>query len=355
MAGELDLERLLAPVSPDAPSGSELGYSPAFAILREAAEARLEITQQDGKDLQAPRPRDFKKIRRDALDLLKTGRDLRVLIVLAEALAVTDGPAGFAAGLTLIRRSLQEHWDTLHPSLDLDETKPADQAALRLNALRSLAAQDDMLPELGRLRLLDVPGLGGVSLRDWDLASGRSSPFAYETKPELSAVEIVLKAAAPEAVLASIDALATADAEVAAIDSLLAEQIGDVGALPDLAPLTATIGRMRSLLQQYAPAAAADKGGGQMEASMAPVGSPAEQAGVREATGALPSRLDNREDVLRALDLVVDYYHRREPGSAVPLLIERARRMVPMSFMEAIGDLAPDAVNRLKDLLAPPP
>ena len=46
-----------------------------------------------------------------------------------------------------------------------------------------------------------------MSLRDWDLASGRSSPFAYETKPELSAVEIVLKAAAPEAVLASLAAL----------------------------------------------------------------------------------------------------------------------------------------------------
>ena len=69
---------------------------------------------------------------------------------------------------------------------------------------------------------------------------------------------------------------------------------------------------------------------------------------------ALSARLDNRDDVLKALDLVVDYYRRREPGSPVPLLIERARRMVPMTFMEAIGDLAPDALNRLKDLLAPP-
>ena len=46
---------------------------------------------------------------------------------------------------------------------------------------------------------------------------------------------------------------------------------------------------------------------------------------------------------MRALELVIDYYRRREPGSAVPLLVERARRMVPMTFMEAIGDLAPDA------------
>jgi hypothetical protein len=28
--------------------------------------------------------------------------------------------------------------------------------------------------------------------------------------------------------------------------------------------------------------------------------------------------------------------------------------MVPMTFMEAIGDLAPDAVARIQDLLGPP-
>ena len=70
--------------------------------------------------------------------------------------------------------------------------------------------------------------------------------------------------------------------------------------------------------------------------------------------GRLPARLDSREDVLRALELVIDYYRRREPGSAVPLLVERARRMVPMTFMEAIGDLAPDALTRVQDLLGPP-
>src|SRR5262249_13027317 len=156
-----------------------------------------------------------------------TGRDLRVLVLLSEALAVTDGPGGLAVGLALIRRSLEEHWDTLHPALDREETRPADQAALRLNALRSLAAQDDMVPELGLLKLLEVTGLGGVSLRDWDLASGRSSPFAYETKPELSSMEVVLKAATPDAVLANITALAAAEGEVAAIDKVLTKQIDD--------------------------------------------------------------------------------------------------------------------------------
>src|SRR5215212_5484420 len=182
MAAEIDLNQLLAPIAPDASSGRDLRYERSFEALLESADPTpVETPLPNGGKTMSPPQRDFKKIRRDALDLLRIGRDLRALVVFAEALAVTDGPAGLAAGLTLIRRSLQEHWHTLHPSLDLDETKPADQAALRLNALRSLAAPDDMLPELGRIRLLEVAGLGGVSLRDWELASGRGSPFAYET------------------------------------------------------------------------------------------------------------------------------------------------------------------------------
>ena len=119
--------------------------------------------------------------------------------------------------------------------------------------------------------------MGGVSLRDWDLATGRSSPFAYETKPELSSVEIVLKAAAPDALQANLAALVAAESEVAAIDKLLEERIVEVGALPNLAPLTATIGRMRALLQQYAAAGAADLDVGEAEASMAPAGFPPPQ------------------------------------------------------------------------------
>ena len=355
MAVELDLDRLLVPITPDAPSGSDLGFSPGYALLRESAEAGMEFVMLNGKEVQLPRQRDFRKIRRDALELLKSGRDLRVLVVLAEALAVTDGPDGLAAGLTLVRRSLEEHWPTLHPALDLEERQPADQAALRLNALKSLAAEADMLPELGRLKLLEVPGLGGAGLRDWELASGRSNPYAYETKPELSSVEVVLKAAPPEAINARLAAMTAAAGEVAAIDRVLADKIDDVGSLPDLGPLAAMIGRMRALLQQFAPAAPAEPDADEAEASMAAVDSPSVPTPAEGRTGTLPGRLDNRDDVLKALDLVIDYYRRREPGSPVPLLIERARRMVPMTFMEAIGDLAPDALNRLKDLLAPPP
>ena len=172
------------------------------------------------------------------------------------------------------------------------------------------------------------------------MAAAARSPT--RPSPSSRAVEIVLKAAAPEAVLASIAALDAADAEVAAIDELLAEhdwrcrRVAGPGAAdghdrPDARLLQHTHRPPRRPERRPEEAAWRRR---RFLRSPAAVGEPA---------GALPARLDSREDVLRALDLVIDYYRRREPGSAVPLLIERARRMVPMTFMEAIGDLAPDA------------
>ena len=352
MAIDLDLERLLAPIEAGAPSGRNLRYDPAFEALRTAADATpVERTLEDGRKVMAPPQRDFGKIRRDALALLRVGRDLRVQTLLAEALAASEGPAGIAAGLALIRRSLAEHWDSVHPSLDASETQPADQAALRLNALRSLAAPDDMLLELGRMRLLEVPGLGALSYRGWELATGRSTPAPYETKPEPGSLEVVLKAAAPELVAERVAALDAAAGEVRAIDALLAARIEDAGALPNLGPLAALIERMRGLLDAHAPTPAPSgetvPGDGPPDPGGPPPAAPVATAAV------LPGRFERREEVVRALDLAIDYYRRHEPGSPVPLLLERAKRMARMDFLSMMGELAPDALERLKDLLGP--
>ena len=305
----------------------------------------------------APPQRDFKKIRRDALDLLKTGRDLRVLVLLAEALAATDGPS---RSRSRARARPPQPGRTLgdNPSgLDLGRIAPADQAALRLNALRALVAQDDMLPELGRMRIVEAAGVGQgeparcgprqwpeqpIRLRDQARAGRRSR--SCSRAPRLMRFRRTL---------AALDAAA---ARWRAIDELLDARIGDVGALPDLGAADRHDRRMRAIWRRNAATAAPESElPARRHGEYAPtVSGAAPAAGRGRLPAALPARLDSRDEVLRALELVVDYYRRREPGSAVPLLVERARRMVPMTFMEAIGDLAPDALARVQDLLGPP-
>ncbi len=60
----------------------------------------------------------------------------------------------------------------------------------------------------------------------------------------------------------------------------------------------------------------------------------------------LDGRIVTREDAIKALDRVCEYYERNEPSSPLPLLIRRAQRLASKSFLDIIRDLAPDAVSQ---------
>ena len=51
---------------------------------------------------------------------------------------------------------------------------------------------------------------------------------------------------------------------------------------------------------------------------------------------------------MRRLDELCDYYTRNEPSSPVPLLLRRAQRLVGMSFMDLLKDLAPGGISELQ-------
>jgi len=58
--------------------------------------------------------------------------------------------------------------------------------------------------------------------------------------------------------------------------------------------------------------------------------------------------IQSRDDVIRALGLICDYYRNHEPSSPVPLILQRAERLVNKDFMEIVTDLTPDAVTQLQ-------
>lgn len=62
-------------------------------------------------------------------------------------------------------------------------------------------------------------------------------------------------------------------------------------------------------------------------------------------SGGGSGEIRNRSDVLATLDRICDYYARAEPSSPVPMLLQRARRLVNKDFMAIIRDLTPSAVS----------
>jgi type VI secretion system protein ImpA len=74
---------------------------------------------------------------------------------------------------------------------------------------------------------------------------------------------------------------------------------------------------------------------------------PVEGSAMAVPNGAL-GPATTREDVVRALNFVLEYYRANEPSSPVPLLVGRAKRLVTMSFLEAMKDLAPGGLKELQ-------
>jgi len=64
----------------------------------------------------------------------------------------------------------------------------------------------------------------------------------------------------------------------------------------------------------------------------------------RPFTGVIRSR----EEAVRALEAVADYFVKNEPSSPVPLICNRAKGLVSRGFLEVLEDIAPEAVKQAR-------
>ena len=64
----------------------------------------------------------------------------------------------------------------------------------------------------------------------------------------------------------------------------------------------------------------------------------------------LTGDISSRDDVVRILDKICEYFRRNEPSSPVPLLLQRAKRLVAKDFMDILKDLTPDAVAKMETI-----
>ena len=321
----IDIPALLQPIDPTSPCGPDLEYSPAYLEAARALEGSPDV-QYGSMHLAATEP-DWKRVRTATLDLLSETRDLRLAVWLTRALVALHGAAAVADGLTLIEGLFARYWDDLHPQLDADDDH--DPTA-RINTLLSLDDAASFVRELRSALLIDSPRYGRVCLVDLERAAGD----AGEGAPALdqATIDAAFADAPIEAVAATGDALENALSSLARIDAGLNERIGHRRSV-SLRSLEQTLVRAsRAVRAQRArhPAQAV-----QERDALAPAAS---------NTGGLPNdpdRIAGRDDVFRLLDRLCHYYALAEPSSPVPMLLQRARRLVGMGFVDLVADLTP--------------
>ena len=347
----LDVEKWLEPVSDDEPGGSDLEYNPDFQALERLATGKPE--QQIGSTIVPAEPPDWRAVRGKAMELLERTRDLRVALVLTRALLAVEGLPGFADGLRYLHGLLERHWEHVHPQLDPDDY---NDPTTRVNIIAGLVAadSDDVLGLLRQAALARSRSFGVATLRDWLIHSGASSGTPVLTAETFDAV---FREVAAEELQAAADSAHAAFDLASAIERRLTEQVGSGNAV-DLSPLRTALKPCVQLLDERL----AQRGlGAVAETEALPVAGegPAEAGGSAAAgagaSGFVAGRISTRDDVLKALEAVCDYYTRHEPSSPVPILMERARRLVTMSFVDIMRNIAPDSLAQIDVLRGPDP
>jgi len=335
----LDIDALLQGISPEAPCGEDLEYDPAFIAVEQKAKGTPE--KQIGDRIEPPQPPNWKEVRGDVLELLGRTLDLRLLLELIRANLALDGVAGLKEGTALLRAALEAYWDGLHPRLDPDDD---NDPTARVNILEGLCDADSVLRMLFNAPLVESRVLGRFSLRDMQIAAGKLSPPAEGEAPPLATIQAAFSDVEPERLQETQAALDACLDNAEAIERLVGEQVG-VGNAPNLGPFRAMLKEALHILDEQM----ARRGLAEVETEE--IGDEASPAADRVGAAPQPQGhvggVNNRQDVMRLLDLICEYYAKSEPSSPVPLLMRRAKRLVPMDFMEIMNDLAPDGLNQV--------
>jgi type VI secretion system protein ImpA len=354
------VDYLLRDISPDQPCGPAIeSDNDMYALFLELERAaKSDPPRWDGMNEIPGRQADWADVEKRSCDILvgtdgiSGSKDLRVAVYLARARLHLAGLVGLAEGLHLVRELLEARWESVHPLLRIEEGE--SDASDRTNALASLGAE--LVGEVQRTPMITVPVLGSVTWRDVEVAkSGAKSKGPSDIRTVTAAqIEGVFaecnkkgRESAREQLLSSWRGACAARDDLLAISALLKARDGLDG--EQLLPLQHLLTSIAALLTEKVN-------------GLGLVAEPVHGLEAASANDAATDRVDqasaplmaeaisSRADVRLALRRICDYYDQHEPSSPLPILLNRALRLVDKSFVEIVKDLAPAGLAQIEQL-----
>jgi type VI secretion system protein ImpA len=332
-------EDLLKPISEENPCGEDLSYDAKFQELETLAHGKPET------QFSAAEPPDWKQLNSRCLELFARSKDLRIAVLFCAVGLELDRLPGFRESLLLVKGLLERYWDAVHPRLDpADNNDPLERINIVASLTMPVGSLGDSLQILGRLRA--VPLCSSVQLGRYTMAdilrSSEAGTKGADGKPPASAAEIeaTFRDSDPVQLQEISGVLGDCVALVRGVDEYLTKTVGPASA-PDLTPLSTLLAGMQKQIAPYLPVAAL------------PEETPTDltvAAGDSPRQPSLTGEIRSREDVLKMLRKICDYYKRAEPSSPVPLILKRAERLAEMDFIQIMQDLSPEAIATIQTI-----
>jgi type VI secretion system protein ImpA len=278
---------------------------------------------------------DWRDIRDRSLEALEKSKDFRLLTHLASAVVRTDGFEALSQTLAAAARWLELWSDQVYPRVD-------DDAILRRNALNGFADRMAVVDGARRAPILRHAQLGPVSIRDIEIATGQLTAAEGETASmDEAQLNALLTTSSIEDLQALAGQLDQAVQSLKSIEEVMRDQ-GGTQAAPEFESLSVPLARTLKLLRDHLATRTSE--GSDASGASADGGNDGAGIGGAIAVGSIRTR----QDATRALDAVAQFFRTNEPSSPIPLLLERAKRLVAKDFLEVLAELAPEALAPAK-------
>jgi type VI secretion system ImpA family protein len=315
------IESLLAPVSPEKPSGESLRFDNVYDEIKRLREEDDPSLPQGVWKRELKRA-DWPGVATLAADALATrSKDLQLAVWLTEAWMKMHAFAGLAHGLKLIAALCDAFWDTLYPSIEEGNAESRVAPVAWLSGEKFLFA-------VKSVPVTSPQGEDAVphAWKDWE---------ALRREPAQAAV-LVSASVTPQAFFAALSR--DAAASVAAIDELKASLVAKLGErdAPSLAALRATLTDIADFVARVREEEMPVMGPEDLAAG---AGGPEESAPFESVAHSAAGPIVTRADAYARLREASDYLMRTEPHSPVPYLIRRAISWGSMSLADVLEQL----------------
>jgi len=343
----VEIESYLMEIQADNVSGEDLEYDADFIALEQDAQGKEEQIMGDSV-IEAEAPNWLAVLKKAEL-LLRRTHDLRIFVYYLRALTQTQGYLGLADGMQLLKRASEKFWSSMHPQLDPDDDNDPTE---RINILMSLCDFETFLNPLQNMVLIESKGIGSFSLKDIQIANG--SIIATKTMedldlPQLATIDAAFQECDADELIANANAVAAILTDLNQLESYITEQVG-VNDAPSFTEVRDVLKTINTIFSEHIEKRGINNADEGLEAEISDEQNEDLAGSNKSEKAVVPHGINNDQDVLKALNLICEYYKKNEPSSPVPILIERVTRLVGKGFLEVIQDLAPNGVEQVEFL-----
>jgi len=352
IAPVLDFEKIMQPISEEKPSGESLQYSGLYDEIREARRADKDLPQgQWQTDLKFA---DYHQVINLAVPALETQtKDLQIAAWLSESLIREHAFVGLRDGMKLVAGLQENFWETVYPEIDEGDMEGRanavawmdTQGAIAINGAKITSGEGYSYSDFEDSKKFDIPE-NIDTLDSNDQQKFRELQAQAEKENRVTADKWrKAKAVSPRAFYEVLFfTLEECWAEYKELNRVIEEKF-DRNQMPGLTNLKKALDDIQAVVKKLLEDKRAEEPDAADEAATAESGegeTGTSGGGAKAAVSTGTGAIQNRQDAIKRLADLAEFFRKTEPHSPVSYLVTRAVKWGEMPLEMWLQDVIKD-------------